>query len=229
MNSEAVQSEHGTEGKYVRLPVPVGDPEAFSNDATAEILHLLSEHPGRSFSNRELQRLTGKGMGNVNSAVRALEGLGVVRVGRHGRANDVRIDSKRLHNPADPVTTVPQETFHPPVRELVSRITDQISADAGIVLFGSVARGNADRASDIDLFVVVEDGRMEAQRRAHTIESDVASERFDGDRYESHILVETRSSAPDHDRIATILAEGITLHETDALEAVKTAVFENGP
>jgi tRNA nucleotidyltransferase (CCA-adding enzyme) len=98
----------------------------------------------------------------------------------------------------------------------------------GVVLFGSVARGTADRTSDIDLFVVVDDGRMQAQREAHAIERAIADERFDGERYEAHIVVETTATASGHDRIGDILSEGLTLRETTALSAVKQEVFDGG-
>jgi len=46
----------------------------------------------------------------------------------------------------------------------------RITAGIGVILFGSVARGTADRTSDIDLFVVVDGNRMETQREVHAIE-----------------------------------------------------------
>lgn len=76
--------------------------------------------------------------------------------------------------------------------------------------------------------MVVEDGRVEAQHEAHTIEDEIASERFGGDRYESHLIVEIRDSAPDHDHITDILNEGVTLRETAALTTVKQEVLDNG-
>lgn len=228
MNRKTVQSGREFEGAHVCIPVPVPDPDVFSHDAIALVLHLVLDNPDTSFTNRELHRLTGKGMGNVNAAVRALEALDVVTVDRDGRANQVRINSAKVISPDDRVTAIPQSEYHEPVRTTVDLIVDRVGEDAGIVLFGSVARGTADRASDIDLFVVVDDDRMAAQRAAHAIEEDVASRRFDGDRYEPHILVETRESAATHDRIREVLTEGLTLRETPALEVVKGTVFSNG-
>lgn len=210
------------------IPVPVPDPGVFSHDATADILHLLFDNPDTSFTNRELHRITGKGLGNVNGAVRALESLGIARVDRDGRANQIQINPAAVVSPDDPIAAIPQVEYHDPVRAIVDEIRERIGDDAGVVLFGSVARGDADRASDIDLFVVVEDDRMAAQRVAHAIEDDIASKRFDGDRYEPHIVVETRGSAVTHDRIREALTEGLTLRETPALEATRTEVFSNG-
>lgn len=228
MNTEPVQSADTLDGPHVCIPIPILDPGIFNHDATALILHLLVDNPEKSFTNRELHRITGKGLGNVNGAVNALETIGIVTVDRDGRANQVRITSSKVVNPEDRITAIPQEEYHDPVRTIVGLVTERIGDDAGIVLFGSVARGDADRASDIDLFVVVTKNRMEAQRTAHTIEEDVASERFDGDRYEPHIVVETQDSAVTHDHIRNVLAEGLTLRETPVLKAVKQVVFSNG-
>ncbi len=128
----------------------------------------------------------------------------------------------------DPVTTIPQSEYHAPIRTILTRLEEQIAEDVGIVLFGSVARGTADRTSDIDLFVVVEGDRMQAQREAHAIEQEIADEQFNGDRYEAHIVVEPRESAPNHDRINDILTEGLTLQDSPVLDAVKQEVFASG-
>ncbi|WP_119821939.1 nucleotidyltransferase domain-containing protein [Halalkaliarchaeum desulfuricum] len=167
-------------------------------------------------------------MGNVNAAVVSLEELGVVTVDRDGRANAVQINASKLVRGDDRVTSIPQSEYHAPVRAIRDQVLERIGDDAGVVVFGSVARGDADRASDIDVFVIVPGDRMEAQRRAHGIEDEIASERFAGDRYEPHIVVETRESAARHDRIRDVFTEGITIHDTAALQAVKSEVFENG-
>jgi predicted nucleotidyltransferase len=228
MNSERVQHAEPTEGSYVRLPVPLGDPDAFRYGATADILHILVDNPQREFTNRELHRVTGNGLSSVNAAVDTLETLGVITVDRSGRANAVQIDSKRLVKSEDPVTTIPQSAYHAPVRAILAGVKERIGDDVGVILFGSVARGTADRTSDIDLLVVVEDDRMQAQRGAHTIEQEIADEQFDGDRYKPHIIVEPGGSALNHDRVSEILAEGLTLRDSPALDTVKREVFEDG-
>lgn len=228
MNNKTVQRSGGCERTHICLPLPLGDPDAFRHGAAADILHLLTENPDTAFSNRELHRLTGKGMSNVNAAVHSLEALGVIHVERDGRANAVGINREKLVRSDDPVTTIPQSEFHEPVRAIQDRLVDRVGEDAAIVLFGSVARGEADRASDIDVFVVVEENRMAAQRVAHNIEKEIASERFGGDRFEPHIVVETPDSAATHDRIRDVLVDGITLHGAPVLETVKQEVSADG-
>lgn len=228
MNADMVHRGRGPQGTYVRLPVPLGDPEAFRHGATADVLHVLVDNPEREFANRELHRVTGRGLSGVNAAVDTLEALGLIVVDRTGRANAARVDPEMLVKPDDPVTAIPQPEYHAPVREILSQLGDRLDVEVGVVLFGSVARGDADRASDVDLFVVVEDDRMQAQREAHAIEQTVAEEQFDGGRYEPHIIVETRTAAPTHDRIDEVLADGQTLRDSPALAAVKEAVFGRG-
>jgi len=228
MNDEMVQDSDPKAKSYIRLPVPLGEPDAFRYGATADILHILVDNPDRGFTNRELHRITEKGLSSVNAAVNTLEALGVISVDRSGRANAVQIDPAMLVKADDPVTTIPQAAYHTPVRAILSELEERIADDIGVILFGSVARGSADRTSDIDLFVIVEGDRMQAQREAHAIEREIADEEFDGDRYEAHIIVEPRESAASHDRIEKILTEGLTLRESPALDAVKQEVFENG-
>ena len=228
MNGKAVQYKRPTEGSYVRLPVPLGDPDAFRYGATADILHILVDNPQREFTNRELHRVTGKGLSSVNAAVNTLEALGVITVDRSGRANAVRMNPEMLVKADDPVTTIPQTEYHAPVRAILTGLDERIGDDVGVVLFGSVAGGTADRTSDIDLFVVVEEERMHAQREAHIIEQEIADEQFDGERYEAHIIVEPKGSAKNHDRIREILTEGLTLRDSQALDTVKQRVFDDG-
>jgi len=228
MNDETVQSEGPKAGTYVRLPVPLGEPDAFRYGATADILHILVDNPERGFTNRELHRVTGNGLSGVNTAVDTLEALGVVTVDRSGRANAVQIDPAMLVKADDPVTAIPQAAYHAPVRGILSRLDERIADNVGVVLFGSVASGSANRTSDIDLFVIVDGDRMQAQRKAHDIEQEIADEEFDGDRYEAHIVVESSESASNHDRISDILTDGLTLRDSPGLDAVKQEVFGNG-
>jgi len=228
MKSQTIHNAETTEGTYVRLPVPLGDPDAFRYGATADVLHVLVENPDREFTNRELHRVTGSGLSGVNAAVDTLDALGVITVDRSGRANGVQIDPGMLVKSADPITTIPQAEYHAPVRALCDELETRTATDIGVMLFGSVARGTADRTSDIDLFVVVDGDRMKTQREAHAIEQDFADERFGGDRYEAHIVVESKASAATHDRIDNILTEGLTLRDSPALDAVKREVFTDG-
>lgn len=96
--------------------------------------------------------------------------------------------------------------------------------------------------SDIDIWILVEDGDqlLQARRAATDIASDLADKRFTppdepagtgtqhrGDRYGFEVLVESVETATSYDEaIADLLAEGIAIVDSEALQDVKAAVFD---
>lgn len=165
----------------------------------------------------------------ISSAIDDLESAGLVETEHAGAKKHVRIDRTRLNKPDDPIVQIPQAEFHEPVRELVSSLTDDIDDVRGVVLFGSVARGEADRRSDVDCFVLVDGSQATAQQTADEITATLNETRFDGDRYKFHVLVESVESARDYgDRLREIFATGLTLVESEDLTALKEEVFVDG-
>jgi predicted nucleotidyltransferase len=119
---------------------------------------------------------------------------------------------------------IPQSEFHPPVRTALERIHDELGPLKSVLVFGSVARGRADRQSDIDLWVLAGD-RVE-QHRANEVAKELGQERFDGDRYEFQILVETPETAQSHgDRLEDVFTDAITLVDSDVLREIKREVM----
>jgi predicted nucleotidyltransferase len=99
--------------------------------------------------------------------------------------------------------------------------------DRPTLLFGSVARGEADRASDIDLQVIIDGKLTKARRDIGEIRQEVEKQKFDGDRYELQVLVESVKSAESYgEKLREIFNEGIRLRETEKLEEVQEAVFD---
>jgi predicted nucleotidyltransferase len=143
-----------------------------------------------------------------------------------GNRRLVSINRTRVTKPDDPVLRVPQSEFHQPVRAALDRICDELGEVRGILVFGSVARGRADRQSDIDLWVLAGD-RVD-QHRSNELATELGKERFDGDRYEFQILVETLQSARGHgDRLNDVFADAITLVDSDALRELRHEVLSN--
>ena len=96
----------------------------------------------------------------------------------------------------------------------------------GILLFGSVARGDADRASDIDLLVFVDDDRTQARRSVQSIVSDLEDTKFDGNRYSFEVFVESTDSAKRiGDRLQQQFDDGITLVGSDELSKIRSEVY----
>ena len=213
-----------TEGATVGLPVPAPDPKLFRHTATDDLLHLLLDTPYEQFTIRELGRLTDNAPQSVKRAVDVLETNGLVVIESEGNRRLVGINRTRVTKPSDPVLRIPQPEFHLPVRAALDRMHDELGDLEGVLVFGSVARGQADRQSDIDLWALADD-RVD-QHRANELAKELGNERFDGDRYEFQILIETPESARGHgDRLQDVFTDAITLVDSDTLRDLKTEVW----
>lgn len=207
---------------------PDGDVDVFRIGAADDILRLLADAHEAEFTIPDLVDATGVTRSTVWRAVDLLDGIGVVRIRETPQRNYVSIDPNRLRKD-DPILAIPQSKFHAPIRAFVDRvratITDADGVDRllGIVVFGSVARGEADRQSDIDCFVVVDGDRTAARRRIADVVADLQSERFDGDRFVFEPYVESEKSAHRAgSKLREIFAEGITVDGSDRLDSLRT-------
>lgn len=213
----------------ITLPLPCPETRLFRYAATRSVVNLLSDNPYSQFTIRELHRATDHSLDNVRHAVSALEEVDLVEVTPEGNRKLVAIDRARLSKPSDPVTSIPQAEFHRPVAEAVDRLRTQLDDVRGIVLFGSVARGEADRRSDVDLFVLVEDRQASNQQAAHEVANELGDERFDGERYQFQILVESIETTENYgERLRDVFTNCITIVETDALRDLKREVLTDG-
>jgi len=216
----------GADGVTVELPIPATDPDLFRHTATDAVLRLLVDNPYEQFTIRELGRLTDNAAQSVKRAVDVLEANGLVDVEAEGNRRLVGIDRTRVTKPDDPILHIPQPEFQRPVRAALDRIRSELGAVQGVLVFGSVARGRADRQSDVDLWVLA--GDRADQHRANELAKQLGQERFDGDRYEFQILVETPASAKSQgDRLAAVFADAITLVDSDALRDLKREVLSD--
>jgi predicted nucleotidyltransferase len=208
----------------VGLPVPAPAPDLFRHSATDDLLRLLLDNPYEQFTIRELGRLTDNAAQSVKRAVDVLEPNGLVVVETEGNRRLVGINRTRVTKPDDPVLCIPQPEYHRPVRAAVDRIRDELGEVRGVLVFGSVARGQADRQSDVDLWVLADD--RADQHRANELAKQLGTERFDGGRYEFQILVETPESARSHgERLEEVFADAVTLVDSDTLRDLKTEVL----
>jgi len=208
----------------VGLPIPTPDPNLFRHTATDDLLQLLLDNPYEQFTIRELGRLTDNAAQSVKRAVDVLEANGLVVVEAEGNRRLVGINRTRVTKPDDSVLRIPQPEFQGPVRAALGRIRDELAEVHGVLVFGSVARGQADRQSDIDLWVLA--GDRADQHRANELAKALGQKQFDGDRYEFQILVETLESARGHgDRLEDVFADAITLVDSDALRDLKQEVM----
>lgn len=212
----------------IALEYPFPDERVFRYQAMQDLLRLLIEEPYEEYTVSALAEMVGANQATVSKAVKLLTELGPVQTRRDGRKQYVSINRDRLTKP-DPVFSIPQTEFHKPVRAFVDRAREEIDDLAGILLFGSVARGAADRASDIDLLVIVEEAKTQARRTVQSIVSDLEVTKFDGNRYTFEVLVESTESAQRiGDRLRQQFDDGITLVGSDELTALRREVYADG-
>lgn len=219
---------NGNEKTTVALEYPFPEERVFRYQAMQDILSRLVEDPYSEFTIGQLAEMVDANQATVSKAVKLLRELGTIHTRPDGRKQYVCINPDRLTK-SDPVLSIPQSEFHKPVRAFVRRAEDELDEVVGILLFGSVARGDADRASDIDLLVIVGTDKTRARRTIQSIVSDLQETKFDGNRYTFEVLVEsTDSAARIGERLRQQFEAGITLVGSDRLSDVRTEVYANG-
>lgn len=210
---------------------PDADASVFRIEAADDILRLLVDAHETEFTIPDLVDATGVARSTVWRAVDLLDSIGAVRIRETPQRNHVSIDPSRLHKD-DPILAIEQPEFHEPIRAFVDRVhetivkSDEIDDLVGIVVFGSVARGTADRQSDIDLFIVVDGDRTNARRSVTDVVANLQNRRFDGDRFDFKPYVESAESARRAgSKLREIFEEGITVYGDDRLQSLRKAVF----
>ncbi|WP_345786348.1 nucleotidyltransferase domain-containing protein [Halobellus salinisoli] len=197
---------------------PTTEGTIFRIRAADEILRLLADAHETEFTIPDLVNATEVSRSTVWRAVELLDDIGALQIRETPQRNYVSIDPTRLQKD-DPILAIEQSEFHAPLRAFVERaqtaLIDMSDVDAvlGITVFGSVARGEADRQSDIDVFVVVEGDRTSARRAIADVCAELRTERFDGDRFEFEPYVESVNSARRAgSKLREILTEGVTVY-----------------
>lgn len=221
-------SSNDQTGISISVPIPAKDDELYSKSATDSILFFLSNRRFEQFSQRELARQVDYSEAAVRRAVETLEKNDLLVCEYEGNQKVVEINRTRLSIPDDPILRIPQEEFHKPVKIAVEQLKQELESIVGIVLHGSIARGEADRRSDIDLWVVVQTDRASNQRAANLVETELEDRRIDGQRYDFHITVEAVESVPAFaDDVRQILRTGIPVYTTDNFEKL-TSILNHG-
>jgi predicted nucleotidyltransferase len=157
---------------------------------------------GTPLTGRRIHALSdGNSLGAVQQALRDLERIGVITTETIGRAGVHRINE--THEAIAPLRALAS-----PIEMLTRVVSETASHVEAVIVFGSVARGEAHADSDIDLAVVAPetwDGRAELQR--------TVQERLGNDCDVLHLTREEFTRAPE-DRepvVAEILRDGLTL------------------
>ena len=217
------------QGVSISVPIPASDADLFKSKATNNILLFLTNHRFEQFSQREVADQIGHSQQTVRRAINTLVENGLVVESPENNQRLVRINRERLAVPDDPLLRIPQPEFQKPMKAAVDELTGCLDGLIGIVLYGSVARGEADRRSDIDLWVLTTTDRAPNQREANAVGSDLEDAEFDGNRYAYDIDVETVQGIPTYtEDIRQIVVSGIPIYSTNKFETVEKLLLEEG-
>ena len=157
---------------------------------------------GAPLTGRRIHALvTGHSLGAVQQAIRDLDRIGVITTETIGRAGVHRINENHE-------AIAPLRSLASPIEMLTRVVRDAASGVEAVIVFGSVARGEAHAGSDIDLTVIAPeawDGRADLQQAVH--------ERLGNDCDVLHLTRKDFARAPE-DRepvVAEILRDGLAL------------------
>ncbi|QDX41164.1 nucleotidyltransferase domain-containing protein [Salarchaeum sp. JOR-1] len=223
---ESRSNTDGGNGATISVDIPAQDADIFKSQAVHDILSFLTRYHTDEFSITELTDTVDYSQPTVTKAVDILAANDLVTDRRDGNTRLVQINPERLSRPDDPILHIPQAEFHTPVRTAVDELVEQLDDIVGIMLYGSVARGDADRRSDIDLWVLVEDDRMANQRTANRVRQDLEDQEFDTGRYAYEIDVESLPAVPSYtDELRDVLGDGLVVYDSEKFETVREMVF----
>lgn len=129
-----------------------------TSPARVAVLKTLLAAHGREWSGRELARAAGVSAPQTMEALYRLYDEGLLRQKRTGRTSLWTLDTGHfLANQLQPLVNVDRTAKQSLVRALEAGLKGSGASDA--ILFGSVARGDEDPNSDVDLLVVFPNAR----------------------------------------------------------------------
>jgi len=105
----------------------------------------------------------------------------------------------------------------------------QILADlnlVGVLVFGSVGRGDADRVSDIDIQPIVKEDLVKSRRIIQDVRQEIEDRKFDGERYELQVLVESVETAENYgEKLHEIFSEAVAVYSTEKPEELQKSIL----
>lgn len=150
--------------------------QILGSKATVRVLKTLLRYRGKIFTVRELARVSGFSHPEVSKVVKELEDRGIVKLQPVGRAYQIILneDSYLLKSVIEPIFKAEHETINVLVSTIRPFFTNKKIIAAAI--FGSTARGQERKTSDIDLLIIAEDKEFAIECAANA--SNVTSSKF---------------------------------------------------
>jgi len=216
----------------VMFDFPFPEKRVFRYQAMQDILHHLVTNPLQEFTQQELASITGADISSISRSINLLEELGVITVSED-RPAKITVDTDHIQQ-SDPLFTIPQPEFRKPVEAFLTELDDRIEETAeitdliGVLLFGSVARGTADRRSDIDLIIIVDGDLTHGRRVCTAVARELEDKSFADNRYEFEVLVETPATAVSHsEELTEIFDTGLVLAGSDRLQELRRNIYQS--
>ncbi len=208
----------------IRLPLESKDIEkVFRWKDTRSLLLLLTRTPYKTFTITEIIDVLGiKSRDSFIKLVDSLEDSKIIKTTRIGKKRLISINRDVVTKPEDATLLIPQDEYRIIVKEYMTELKKKIKNIHAIILFGSVANGTADRASDIDIFIAV-DNPLRAEQAAAEIAKRYLQKAPGRERYSVKLLAESLAtlskiieSKPKE--MAKIIREGIILYHNEKFE-----------
>jgi len=205
----------------MRFRQPLDD--VFRTATRVKILRLLARNPGMIFTGREIARNIGVASSNVSLALAGLEEIGVLGFVAKGRSLLYRLNTRHIL-----CERLLRDLFAKEVGNL-NYVLDELPLNwprdiRSLICYGSVARGEEQISSDVDLCFVARDSS--SRRRLLRKLEEVQAEFYlrTGNRFSAYVI-SARSFAvryrKGHPLIRRIASEGRVLRGDSIGELVK--------
>jgi len=169
--------------------------DILGSKTSIRVLRTLARYEGKVFTVRELSAAAGVSHPQASAVLKELEKRGVVRLQPVGRAYQVSLNKESyiVNSLIEPLFAAEKNTVDSLVSAIAPFFDDPRIISAAI--FGSVARGDEGRASDVDLLIISDDREFANECAAKAMAATLS--RFG---YEvSPLIVEKRKFLQDQD------------------------------
>lgn len=144
----------------------------FTSRTRVKILNLFMMNPGQDFFLREISRLTHENINAIRRELKNLEDLGLLKSKKQGNMKYFSINTEYPIYPELRSIIMKNEGVSKSLRELLAEIGDIELA----FIYGSFASGEADKGSDLDLFLVGSVDEDQLLREISKLEGDINRE-----------------------------------------------------
>lgn len=133
-----------------------------------DVLSELVKRPGYRFTIRELSKKTSGSYGSVREFVHSLDEWGVVDLARKGNSLLLNYNGgNRYSELIESLLETESEILVERAKDYSRKLVDEFPGVLSVILYGSVARGEAGKNSDIDLVVITDKTGREDEIREH--------------------------------------------------------------